>query len=86
VAVNRARRRSAGGVAAAALLPALLVIGCAAQRTIPPGPALPEVRFVPPCDPDASIALTAEDEKALVDRDRLLRTRIEQLESMLLED
>jgi len=82
--VDRARRRSAGGLAAAALS-ASLAVGCAAQRTIPPGPALPEVRFVPPCDPDASIALTAEDEKALVDRDRLLRTRIEQLESMLLE-
>lgn len=84
--MRRSRRRSAGGLAAAALLPVSLSVGCAAQRTIPPGPVLPEVRFVPPCDPDAAIALTAEDEKALVDRDRLLRSRIEQLETMLLED
>jgi len=61
-------------------------VGCAAHRPIPPGPTLPEVRFVPPCDDDATIALTAEDEKALVTRDRLLRKRIRDLESMLRED
>jgi hypothetical protein len=44
---------------------------------------LPEVRFVPPCAPEATIALTARDEEALVTRDRLLRARIEQLESLL---
>ena len=53
---------------------------------MPPGPALPEVRFVPPCDPEAAIALSAEDEKALVMRDRLLQQRIRQLESILRED
>lgn len=57
--------------------------GCAARRDIPPGPTLPEVRYVPPCDPEAAIALTPEDEKALVVRDRLLQQRIEQLESLL---
>ncbi len=41
---------------------------------------------MPPCDPDAAIALTPEDEKALVMRDRLLQKRIYQLESILRED
>ena len=63
-----------------------LLAGCAARRDIPPGPTLPEVGFVPPCDPEAAIALTAQDEKALVTRDKLLRRRIEQLEALLLED
>ena len=68
------------------LLVVVTTVGCAARRDIPPGPTLPEVRFVPLSDPDAVIALTPEDEKALVMRDRLLRQRIHQPESILRED
>lgn len=80
------RRRPATALTVACVLLLGATGGCAARREIPPGPALPEVRFVPPCDPDAAIALTPEDEKALVMRDRLLQQRIQQLESLLRED
>jgi len=83
--VRRSPSRRSGALAAACLVVLGTTVGCAAKREIPPGPALPEVRFVPPCDPDAAIALTPEDEKALVVRDRLLQQRIQQLESMLRE-
>ena len=84
--VEGSRRRPAGALAAACLLVVVATVGCAARREIPPGPTLPEVRFVPPSDPDAVIALTGEDEKALVMRDRLLRQRIDQLKALLNED
>ena len=84
--MTRSRRRSIGGLATAALLPTTLALGCAAHRTIPAGPSLPAVHFVPPCDPSATIALTAEDEKALVTRDQMLLERINLLESMIREE
>lgn len=60
-----------------------LASGCAAQVSIPRAPKLPEVRFIAPNDPDAVIALSADDEISLVERDRLLRERIRLLEDLL---
>lgn len=62
------------------------MVGCTARQDRPPRPALPEVAYVRPCDPDAVIALTAADEKALVVRDRLLLEYIQELESLLGEN
>lgn len=72
-----------------ALLAALAMTSlgaCSAQRAVPAMPALPEVRYVPPCDPDATIALTSDGEAALVERDRILRTHLSQLEALLRGD
>jgi len=49
-------------------------------------PPLPEVRYVPPCDPDATIALTATGQAALVERDQALRSYLAQLEALLRGD
>ena len=46
-------------------------------------PLLPEVRYVPPCDPNATIALTMEGEAALVQRDQALRAHLARLEALL---
>ncbi len=71
--------------ASAVLLAGSLLSGCAAARPpLPPGPVLPEVRFVPPCDPDAVVALTAQDELRLKQRNALLAMRIHELETALL--
>src|SRR5262249_25651872 len=59
------------------------LLGCAAHRDPPPMPALPEVRYVPPCDPDATIALTASGQQALVERDQALRSYLAELEAIL---
>ena len=72
-------QRFTGGYAALGLA---LLAGCASARpALPPSPPLPEVRFVPPCDPRAVVALTAEDEVHLKQRDRLLAHRIRELEA-----
>lgn len=77
--------RSVKGALLAAL--AMTSLGaCSAQRAVPVMPALPEVRYVPPCDPDATIALTADGEAALVERDRILRSHLSQLEALLRGD
>jgi hypothetical protein len=62
------------------------LIGCALHRDPPPMPPLPEVRYVPPCDPDATIALTASGQAALVERDHALRSYLAQLEALLRGD
>jgi hypothetical protein len=72
--------------ALAAALASLLLGACSAQRVPPVMPPLPEVRYVPPCDPDATIALTADGEAALVERDRVLRAHLAQLEALLRGD
>lgn len=72
--------------ALAVALASTLLGACSVHRTVPAMPSLPEVRYVPPCDPDATIALTADGEAALVERDRLLRTHLAQLEALLRGD
>lgn len=62
---------------------AAVVSGCATPARIPAARPLPEVRFVAPSDPTAVIALSAEDELNLQQRDRLLRDRIRTLEELL---
>ena len=75
------QQRFTGGYAAIGLA---LLAGCTAARpALAPSPPLPEVRFVPPCDPSAVVALTAEDEVRLKQRDRLLAQRIQDLEAAL---
>jgi hypothetical protein len=77
----RRMRRVVAGVAVVATCP---LLGCSArQQQIPPMPLLPEVRYVPPCDPDATIALTAAGEAALVQRDQALRSHLARLEALL---
>lgn len=68
-----------------ALIWALTVMAsaCAAPVRIPPSRPLPEVRFIAPGDPAAVIALSADDEINLQQRDRLLRDRIRTLEGLL---
>jgi hypothetical protein len=63
-----------------------VLLGCAARQAAPPMPALPEVRYVPPCDPEATIALTASGEAALVQRDQVLRSHLARLEALLRGD
>ena len=46
----------------------------------PPGPALPEVTYVVPCDPKAVAGLTQDAVEALRNRDLLLRRHIQLLE------
>ena len=62
-----------------------LLVGCSVPVRVPAARPLPEVRFIPPDDPQAVVALSAEDEMQLVERDRLLRERIRMLEGMLAE-
>jgi len=62
---------------------AAVVSGCATPVRIPAARPLPEVRFVAPSDPTAVIALSAEDELNLQQRDRLLQDRIRTLEELL---
>ena len=57
--------------------------GCARAVQVPAAPPLPEVRFIPPEDPQAVIALSSENEVHLKERDRLLRERIRILEGLL---
>jgi hypothetical protein len=75
--------RKRWATACAAVAAAILAGGCSARQTPPPMPLLPEVRYVPPCDPDATIALTMEGEAALVQRDQALRAHLARLEAML---
>jgi hypothetical protein len=61
--------------------------GCAwwaaAAAPLPPRPALPEVRYVEPCDPKAVAGLTNDAVEALRRRDILLQRHIERLEQQL---
>ena len=78
------RKRWAAACAALAL--AGTTGACSAAKTPPPMPLLPEVRYVPPCDPNATIALTMEGEAALVQRDQAMRAYLAQLEALLRND
>ena len=63
----------------------MLLSGCALGTAAPPPPrpALPEVRYVPPCDPKAVAGLTQEAVEVLRKRDLLLREHIERLEQQI---
>jgi len=63
----------------------LLLAGCSLGTAIPPPPrpALPEVRYVPPCDAKAVAGLTQEAIETLRKRDLLLRQHIERLEQQI---
>src|SRR5262245_57101005 len=60
------------------LIAAAGLCSCAASKPVPlpPPPSLPEVRFVPPCDPTATIGLTESNQRALIARDQALRAYI----------
>ena len=62
-----------------------LLSGCSlgAVAPPPPRPALPEVRYVPPCDSKAVAGLSQESIETLRKRDLLLRQHIEQLERQI---
>jgi hypothetical protein len=65
----------------------VLLPGCAWWATAAPPPsrpALPEIRYVEPCDPKAVAGLTNEGVEALRKRDILLQRHIEKLERQLL--
>ncbi|HZR81931.1 MAG TPA: hypothetical protein VFD92_12605 [Candidatus Binatia bacterium] len=69
---------------------ALAMTSCAAAaRTSPPPPpppprpSLPAVKFVAPCDPQATVGLTPEGVEELKKRDAAWRAHVERLESML---
>jgi len=58
--------------------------GCAmGAGAPPPRPVLPEVRYVPPCDPQAVAGLTQDAVETLRKRDLLLRQHIERLEQQI---
>lgn len=62
----------------------LVLSGCAASRVAPPPrPALPEVRYLNPCDPKAVAGLTQEAVEALRNRDLLWQRHVERLERQL---
>lgn len=62
-----------------------LLSGCSLGMSAPPPPrpALPEVRYVTPCDPKATAGLTQEAIETLRKRDLLLRQHIERLEQQI---
>ena len=62
-----------------------LFSGCTfgAKVQPPPQPTLPEVTYVPPCDPKAVAGLTTEAVEALRNRDILLRRHIQALEEQI---
>ncbi|HJY84653.1 MAG TPA: hypothetical protein VKK81_26680 [Candidatus Binatia bacterium] len=63
----------------------MLLSGCSLGTAPPPPPrpALPEVRYVTPCDPKAVAGLTQEAIEVLRKRDLLLRQHIERLEQQM---
>lgn len=63
----------------------MLLSGCALGTAAPPPPrpALPEVRYVAPCDPKAVAGLTQEAIEVLRKRDLLLRQHIDRLEQQI---
>jgi hypothetical protein len=75
-------RRRAGAVLPLCASIALLA-GCAASRPLPPRPALPAVRFVPPCDPQATVGLTADGVEQLRARDAAWHAYVDSLERVI---
>ena len=74
--------RAAAAIAAAAVL--ATGSGCAPRRAaVPPRPALPAVKFVPPCDPQASVGLTPAGVDDLKQRDAIWRAHVTYLEGIL---
>lgn len=63
----------------------VLLSGCAFGTKVQPlpPPTLPEVAYVPPCDPKAVAGLTTEAVEALRNRDILLRRHIQTLEQQI---
>lgn len=61
------------------------LFGCTfgAKVQPPPSPILPEIAYVPPCDPKAVAGLTNEAVEALRNRDILLRRHIQTLEQQI---
>jgi len=82
---RHAELASGRNMKAGLLVLALLVSGCSLGTAAPPPPrpALPEVRYVPPCDSKAVAGLTQEAVETLRTRDLLLRQHLERLEQQL---
>ncbi|MFM7736776.1 MAG: hypothetical protein ACKOCT_17755 [Alphaproteobacteria bacterium] len=61
-----------------------MLSGCAARRAaVPPRPALPAVKFVPACDPQAAVGLTAAGVDDLKQRDAIWRSHVTYLEGII---
>lgn len=74
--------RAGAALAAAAAFTGLA--GCAPRRAaVPPRPALPAVKFVPACDPQASVGLTPTGVDDLKQRDAIWRAHVTYLEGIL---
>ncbi len=82
---GRAEPEHGGHMKAGLLVLLTLLSGCSLGMSVPtpPRPALPEVRYVPPCDPKAVAGLTQEAIEILRKRDLLLRQHIERLEQQI---
>ena len=63
----------------------VLLSGCAFGTKVQPTPPpiLPEIAYVPPCDPKAVAGLTNEAVEAIRNRDLLLRRHIQALERQI---
>lgn len=79
-----AQRPARVGAAIAALVAVAALSGCASRRAaVPPRPSLPEVKFVPPCDPQASVGLTPSGVDNLKLRDEAWRSHVKYLEGII---
>jgi len=70
-------------IGAALIALSLLGTGCVTAVRVPPAKPLPVVKYISPDDPDAVIALSAEAEIHLKQRDQLQQDRIRALETLL---
>jgi len=63
----------------------VLLSGCTYGTKVQPlpPPTLPEIAYVPPCNPKAVVGLTNEAVEALRNRDILLRRHIQALEQQI---
>ena len=74
--------RAGAALVAATALSALA--GCAPHRaSVPPRPGLPAVKFVPACDPQATVGLTATGVDDLKQRDAIWRAHVTYLEGII---
>ena len=84
--LEQERRRRAGALAHLVVVGGLTIVASActsAVRVPPPRPNLPAVQFVPPCDPAATVGLTAQGVEELKRRDAAWKAHVQQLEAII---